>query len=71
MPGAGRRYDDRARIENDEALDFPAPIAELSALYPARANAEWESLVAGIMKGAAPELARRREERGFMRLSSR
>lgn len=51
----------------DGALDFPAPIAEVGALYPARADAEWESLVSGIMKGAAPELARRREARGFMR----
>ena len=50
-----------------ESLEFPAPIAELAALYPARADAEWDSLVLGIMKGAAPELARRREERGFVR----
>jgi hypothetical protein len=57
-------------IEHEEeggALDFPAPIAELRSLYPARADAEWDSLVRGIMKGAAPELARRREERGIVR----
>ncbi|HEV7703776.1 MAG TPA: hypothetical protein VGO46_05755 [Gemmatimonadaceae bacterium] len=55
------------REEEEGALEFPAPIAELSSLYPARADAEWDSLVRGIMKGAAPELARRREERGLVR----
>lgn len=57
-------------IEHEEeggTLDFPEPIAELASLYPARANAEWDSLVSSIMKGAAPELARRREERGLVR----
>jgi hypothetical protein len=48
-------------------LDFPEPIAELMSLYPTRSNAEWDSLVASIVKGAAPELARRREERGLVR----
>jgi hypothetical protein len=57
-------------IEHEEeggALDFPAPIAELSSLYPRRADAEWDLLIVGIMKGAAPELARRRDERGLVR----
>jgi len=53
--------------EESEPLDFPAPIAELTSLYPARAEAEWSSLVSSIMKGAAPELARRRDERGLVR----
>ena len=56
--------------ENEEEgglLDFPAPIAELSSLYPARGEAEWDALVSGIMKSAAPELARRRDERGLVR----
>jgi len=53
--------------EEGEPLDFPAPIAELTSLYPARAEAEWSSLVSSIMKGAAPELARRRDERGIVR----
>jgi len=57
-------------IEHDEesgALDFPEPVAELASLYPTRADAEWETLVASIVRGAAPELARRREERGVVR----
>ena len=57
-------------IEHDESqdpLDLPAPIPELSALYPARAEAEWSTLVAGIMEAASPELERRRDERGLMR----
>jgi len=48
-------------------LDLPAPIAELSSLYPARAQTEWDALVSGIMRGATPELARRRNERGLVR----
>ena len=57
-------------IENEEEggeLQFPAPIDELRSLYPVRADAEWNELISGIMKGAAPELARRRSERGFVR----
>jgi hypothetical protein len=57
-------------IENEEeggGLEFPAPIPELKSLRPARADAEWNALVSGIMQGAAPELARRRAERGFVR----
>jgi hypothetical protein len=57
-------------IEHDESqdpLDLPAPLPELSALYPARSEAEWSTLVAGIMKAAAPELERRRDERGLVR----
>jgi hypothetical protein len=57
-------------IEHDESqdpLDLPAPLPELSALYPARAEAEWSTLVAGIVKAAAPELERRRDERGLVR----
>jgi hypothetical protein len=53
--------------EHDESLDFPAPISELSALYPQRADAEWDALAAGIMNAAAPMLERRRDERGLMR----
>jgi hypothetical protein len=53
--------------EEGGPLDFPAPIAELSSLYPVRAEAEWDALVSGIMKNAAPELARRRDERGLVR----
>lgn len=48
-------------------IDFPAPITELGALYPARAEGEWHALAAGIMRAAAPELARRRNERGLVR----
>jgi hypothetical protein len=55
------------REEEGGALDFPEPIAELASLYPARADAEWDSLVSSIVKSAAPELARRRNERGFVR----
>jgi hypothetical protein len=56
-------------IEQDEhdPLDFPAPLPELSALYPRRASAEWDALAAGIMEAATPELARRRDERGLVR----
>lgn len=53
--------------ENQDPLDVPAPLPELSALYPARAEAEWSALAAGIMKAAAPELERRRDERGIVR----
>jgi hypothetical protein len=53
--------------EKDAELDLPAPIAELSSLYPPRAQAEWDALVVGIMKDAAPELARRRDDRGLVR----
>ncbi|MBK5188323.1 MAG: hypothetical protein JJD97_08745, partial [Gemmatimonadaceae bacterium] len=52
--------------ENDP-LNFPAPIGELSALYPKRSQAEWSALVSGIMTSVGPELARRREERGVVR----
>jgi hypothetical protein len=52
---------------HDDPLDFPAPLPELSALYPRRASAEWDALAAGIMKAAAPELERRRDERGLVR----
>ena len=44
------------RDEHDDSLDFPAPISELSALYPQRADAEWDALAAGIMKAATPML---------------
>ena len=54
--------------EEQEPLDFPAPIPALTALYPGRVSAEWDALAAGIMKAAAPELERRREEsRGLVR----
>jgi hypothetical protein len=53
--------------ENDDALDFPARIAELSSLYPRRPDDHYHALVAGIMTAAAPELARRRSERGLVR----
>ena len=52
------------RDEGRDPLDFPAPLPELSGLYPARAEAEWDALAAGIMKAASPELERRRDERG-------
>jgi hypothetical protein len=55
------------REDEGGALDFPEPIAELASLYPARADAEWDSLVSSIVKSAAPELARRRSEHGFVR----
>ncbi|MEO8878847.1 MAG: hypothetical protein ABI446_00455 [Gemmatimonadaceae bacterium] len=59
-------------IESDEgsdmnALDFLAPIAELSGLYRTRPTGEWDVLAAGIISAAAPELARRRSERGLVR----
>jgi hypothetical protein len=53
--------------ENQDPLDVPAPLPELSALYPARDEAEWDALAAGIMKAASPELERRRDERGIVR----
>jgi hypothetical protein len=53
--------------EHEEPLDFPAPLPELSALYPRRASAEWDALAAGIMLAASPELERRRDERGLVR----
>jgi len=53
--------------ENQDPLDVPPPLPELSALYPARAEAEWNALAAGIMKAAAPALERRRNERGLVR----
>jgi len=56
-----------AHDDNDETLDFPAPIAELSSLYPKRSEDHYHALVAGIMTAAAPELARRRSERGLVR----
>src|SRR5665213_436325 len=56
-----------AHDDNDETLDFPAPIAELSSLYPKRSDDHYHALVAGIMTAAAPELARRRSERGLVR----
>lgn len=52
--------------EHEDPLDFPAPLPELSAMYPARAEVEWETLAAGIMKAASPELERRRDERGIV-----
>jgi hypothetical protein len=52
---------------HDDPLDFPAPLPELSALFPRRVDAEWDVLAAGIMKAASPELARRRDERGLVR----
>ncbi len=53
--------------ERPEPLDFPAPIAELSSLYPQRATAGWDALAARIMQAASPELERRRDERGLVR----
>lgn len=53
--------------EHDDSLELPAPMSELSALYPPRADAEWDALAAGIMKAAAPMLERRRDERGLVR----
>jgi hypothetical protein len=53
--------------DEPDGLDFPAPISELSALYPERANAEWDALAAAIVKRASSELERRREERGLVR----
>lgn len=50
-----------------DSMDLPAPIAELAGLYPARAEHEWQALIAGIVHAAAPELARRRGERGLVR----
>ena len=57
-------------IEHDDdtqSMDLPAPIAELSSLYPRRADDEWNALAATIMTSVAPELARRRSERGLVR----
>jgi len=53
--------------DNDETLDFPAPIAELASLYPKRSDDHYRALVAGILAAAAPELARRRSGRGLVR----
>jgi hypothetical protein len=55
--------------ENDRnaPIDFPAPIAELSSLYPKRADDEWQALVSKIAAAAAPELARRRSDHGLVR----
>jgi hypothetical protein len=53
--------------EHDDPLEFPAPVSELSAIYPRRASAEWDALAAAIVKRASPELERRREERGLVR----
>jgi anti-sigma factor RsiW len=60
--------------DGTDSIDLPAPIADLSALYPRREDAEWDALVAGIMTQVGPELARRRprdrertSERGFVR----
>ena len=59
-------------IEHDSPktnpLDFPAPHRRVGrAAIRAREMPSGTSLVAGIMTGAAPELARRRNERGFVR----
>jgi hypothetical protein len=56
-----------AAMNASDSMDLPAPILELAGLYPARAEREWQTLVAGIMQAAAPELARRRSERGLVR----
>lgn len=48
-------------------LELPAPVAELSARYPARPAREWDALVSRIVAGAAPELARRRDEQAVVR----
>jgi hypothetical protein len=55
--------------ENDqnEPIDLPAPIAELSSLYPRRPDDDWGALVAKITTAAAPELARRRGEGTLVR----
>jgi hypothetical protein len=52
--------------EHDDPLDFPAPIAELASHYPGRDDAKWDAMVAGVMRSAAPELARRRARRGIV-----
>jgi hypothetical protein len=58
-------------IEHDdddtESMELPAQIAELSAMYPRRTDDEWNALVASVMTSVAPELARRRSERGLVR----
>ncbi len=53
--------------EQNEPIDFPLPIAELSSLYPRRGDDEWRGLVAKITAAAAPELARRRGDGGLVR----
>lgn len=53
--------------ENQDPLDLPARLPELYALYPARSEAEWAALAAGIVKAASPELERRRDERRIAR----
>jgi hypothetical protein len=50
-----------------DSTELSAPIAELAALYPVRAEREWDALAARIVRGAAPELARRRRGRVVMR----
>jgi hypothetical protein len=57
-------------IRNDEGgktLELPAPVAELSARYPARPEREWDALASRIIASAAPELARRRSEHAVVR----
>jgi hypothetical protein len=57
-------------IQNESGgkpLELPRPVAELSARYPARADADWDALVSRIVASAAPELARRRGERAVVR----
>ncbi|MEP7087605.1 MAG: hypothetical protein ABI884_09735 [Gemmatimonadota bacterium] len=55
--------------ENDanESIGFPAPIEELSSLYPRRADRDWDAFIAKISAAAEPELARRRGDRGLLR----
>lgn len=57
-------------IQNEDGgrpLELPPPVAELSARYPARGDAEWNALVSRIVASAQPELARRRGEHGVVR----
>lgn len=56
-----------ANAESEDSMELPAPISGLSALYPRRSESEWNALVEGIMRAAAPELTRRRGERGLAR----
>ncbi len=56
-----------ANADTGDSMDLLTPITELSALYPRHTEREWNALVAGIMQAAAPELTRRRSERGLVR----
>jgi hypothetical protein len=53
--------------DGGKPLELPAPVAELSARYPARPEREWDALVSRIVASAEPELARRRREHAVVR----